>query len=320
MSSKRNGDSSPANLPENESPTCFVIMPITDPDGYEPGHFQHVFDDLFVPACAKAGYHALRADQVRETNMIHLDVLQRILDSPMVLCDLSSRNPNVLFELGLRQAFDKPVAIVQEFGTPQIFDITPLRFTNYRRDLIYHQALQDQDSIATALKATKQATGDTSSVNSIVRLLGLTHPASRTSITEGDRDSAMLQVIMAELANLRSEVRAASLRSDVPSGIGSLRTDTPDWSLELHKLRIEFDEIAFNVDNLVHDVIPAADFSDDLAQFESRLKVLMITMSDAPKRYKDAALSMRDRLRGLQSKHDQYLRSANLPQALPLEG
>jgi hypothetical protein len=117
MTSKRNGHSSAAKPSStNEKPICFIVMPISDPDGYQPGHFQHVFEDLFVPACEKAGYQALRADQVRETNLIHLDVLQRILDSSMVLCDLSSRNPNVLFELGLRQAFDKPVALVQEVG------------------------------------------------------------------------------------------------------------------------------------------------------------------------------------------------------------
>src|ERR1044072_1504133 len=94
----------------SEKPDCFVIMPITDPDSYVKGHFQHVFDDIFSPACEKAGYRPLRADQVRQTNLIHLDVLQKLIHSPMALCDLSSRNPNVLFELGLRQAFDKPVA------------------------------------------------------------------------------------------------------------------------------------------------------------------------------------------------------------------
>ena len=61
-----------------------------------------------------AGFKSVRADEVRQTNLIHLDVLQKLIESPMAICDLSSRNPNVLFELGLRQAFDKPVVLVQE--------------------------------------------------------------------------------------------------------------------------------------------------------------------------------------------------------------
>jgi hypothetical protein len=57
--------------------------------------------------------------------VIHLDVIKRLVHSPLVLCDLSARNPNVMFELGIRQAFDKPVVLVQDEKTPQIFDIAP---------------------------------------------------------------------------------------------------------------------------------------------------------------------------------------------------
>src|SRR5215510_10199244 len=106
------------STPTESKPVCFVLMPITDPEGYERGHFQHVFDNLFAPACERAGFKAVRADQVLEANFIHLDILHKILEAPMALCDLSTRNPNVLFELGLRQAFEKPVVLVQEEGTP----------------------------------------------------------------------------------------------------------------------------------------------------------------------------------------------------------
>jgi len=82
----------------SDAPECFVAMPISDPDGYEPGHFLRVYEQVFRPACERAGVRAVRADDVRETNLIHLDVLRRLVDSPVVLCDLSGRNPNVLFE------------------------------------------------------------------------------------------------------------------------------------------------------------------------------------------------------------------------------
>ena len=36
--------------------TCFVIMPISDVDGYEKGHFIRVYDYLIKPACEIAGY------------------------------------------------------------------------------------------------------------------------------------------------------------------------------------------------------------------------------------------------------------------------
>jgi hypothetical protein len=197
-------------------PECFVVMPISDPEGYESGHFQHVFDDIFSPACERAGFAAVRADQVRETNLIHLDLLQRLLRSPMVLCDLSTRNPNVLFELGLRQAFDKPVAIVQEVDTPRIFDIAPLRFTEYRKERIYHQVLEDQENISRAVAATKVAFEKGTGINSIVRILALTQPAALPEVQEANRDPA-LQIVRAELSELRNDLRRfVQTRSETP--------------------------------------------------------------------------------------------------------
>jgi hypothetical protein len=179
-------------------------MPISDPEGYSKGHFQRVYSDILVPACDRAGFKAIRGDQVSETNLIHLDILQRLLHSPMALCDLSSRNPNVLFELGLRQAFDKPVALVREVGTPRIFDIEPLRYADYRQQLLYHEVLEDQESIAESLRATFEAHGKGKGINSLVKLLSLTHPAKLVEVPDADKDP-MLQLIRAEITGLRQE-------------------------------------------------------------------------------------------------------------------
>jgi hypothetical protein len=191
-------------------PECFVIMPVSDPEGYPLGHFRHVFNDIFVPACEIAGYRAVRADQVKETNLIHLDILQRLLSSPIVLCDLSSSNPNVLFELGLRQAFDKPVVLVQEQGTPRIFDVAPLRYIEYRQAHIYHEVIEDQLTIANTITATMEAFNKGQGVNSMVRILSLTKPASFVEIQGASKDPS-LQLIRAELSELRSEVQRAMI-------------------------------------------------------------------------------------------------------------
>jgi hypothetical protein len=190
-----------------EKPLCFILMPITDPEGYEKGHFRTVYEDIFRPACEKAGFMAVRADDVGQANLIHLDILQKLIDCPMALCDLSGQNSNALFELGLRQAFDKPVVLVQETGTPQIFDIAPLRYFEYRGNLQYRDVLEDQDKIANAIKLTQEASRTGQGVNSIVKLLSLTHPAALTRIGESDKDSAWLQIIMAELKSMRTEIR-----------------------------------------------------------------------------------------------------------------
>lgn len=199
-----------------EKPVCFVLMPFSDPAGYAPGHFQRVYADIFKPAIEAAGYVAFRADDPRETEMIHLTVLRRLLDAPIALCDLSTRNPNVLFELGFRQAFDKPVVLVQETGTPTIFDIAPLRYAEYRPARLYHEVLEDQERIRQAIVATVGAREREEGVNSLVRLLALSSPASLPALREAEKDP-VLQLVREELAALRREVR--STRTTPPSEV-----------------------------------------------------------------------------------------------------
>lgn len=188
----------------DEKPTCFILMPISDPESYKPGHFKRVYEQIFKPACEKAGYKPVRADDVKQTNLIHLDMLQKILEAPMALCDLSTRNPNAMFELGIRQAFDKPVVLVQEIGTKSIFDIAPLRYTEYRNDLFYEEVIQDQENIAKAIKETEKEFTSGQGVNSIVKLLSLTKSATLPDTQDINKDP-LLQVIMAEIKSLRKD-------------------------------------------------------------------------------------------------------------------
>lgn len=188
------------------NPECFIIMPIADSEGYDKGHFSKVYEDIFKPACINSGFSPIRADEVKQTNLIHLDILQKLIESPMAICDLSSRNPNVLFELGLRQAFDKPTVLVQENGTPKIFDIAPLRYTEYRRELKYREVLEDQSLIAEAIAATKESTDKGEGVNSIVRILSLSKPATLTEVKDSD-SSSLLQLVRAEMSEMRNDFR-----------------------------------------------------------------------------------------------------------------
>lgn len=49
---------------------CFVIMPISDVEGYEKGHFERVYKDVFVPAIQKAGFKPFRADEDKGASLI----------------------------------------------------------------------------------------------------------------------------------------------------------------------------------------------------------------------------------------------------------
>ncbi|HNU30235.1 MAG TPA: hypothetical protein PKN00_13630 [Sedimentisphaerales bacterium] len=257
----------------NDSPTCFVIMPISDPVGYDQGHFRKVFDKIFAPACGKIGVRPVRADDIKGTNLIHLDILQSLLSAPIAICDLSAWNPNVLYELGLRQAFDKPVVLVQQVGTPSIFDIAPLRYVEYRRDFRYDEVLDDQEKLAEVLRVTRDGHSAGTSVNSLVRILGLVHSATLPEAT-GPASTAYLELIRSEIEKLRGDIRSRTshlqvgkdheidlaeieqLNRQIMETHKVLDTGKGDWCGGRHESCFTLERMASNVDFLVNSCLP----------------------------------------------------------------
>ncbi|NVN61920.1 hypothetical protein FGL97_01475 [Pseudomonas putida] len=200
--------------------SCFVMMPIADMDGYEPGHFRRVYEHLIKPACIAAGYTAHRADFVAASNYIIIDILKKIIESDIVICDLSGRNPNVLYELGVRQAFNLPTVLIKDTITSRIFDIQGLRTTEYSHTLRIDEVQADLSKIALALSETAAAPND---INSMIQLLG-TQPAQLPHKIEVSEDTSLilasLNDISSRISNLESNhkrLRVASSRPPSPT-------------------------------------------------------------------------------------------------------
>lgn len=94
-------------------------MPITTPDGLigqyngDSEHFSHVYDMLFQPAIEDAGFEPV-PPVTRGSDVIHANIIQKLETSDMALCDMTSLNVNVFFELGIRTALNKPVCLVSD--------------------------------------------------------------------------------------------------------------------------------------------------------------------------------------------------------------
>ena len=161
----------PPKLQETKKPVCFVLMPISDVHGYDPGHFGRVYEHLIKPSIIGAGFNPIRSDDTTKTDYIVVGIIQKIVESEMVLCDLSARNPNVMYELGIRHAFNKPVTLLRDRKTEKIFDIQGLRYTEYDESLRVDSVQKDQKKILESIKET--AIADPSSINSVVQLAGI---------------------------------------------------------------------------------------------------------------------------------------------------
>lgn len=163
-------ESSSKNLESQKNKKkCFIIMPIADHADYPTGHFQRVYDYLIKPACDKAGLEAYRADDNKASDMIMLDILQQLVECDMAICDISSRNANVFFELGLRQAFNKKTILITDGLQNAPFDISGLRHVSYSPTLRVDTVAKEVPEIADMLIDTENLPDN--KVNSIVNLL-----------------------------------------------------------------------------------------------------------------------------------------------------
>jgi nucleoside 2-deoxyribosyltransferase len=110
--------------PGQYSHRAFVIMPFSEkgenprPDNF----FEEVLTSLIKPACNAADF-GVETAQCHGSDLIHRTIIGQLDEADLVIADLSDHNPNVLFELGVRIALDKPVLLIRAKGTPPIFDV-----------------------------------------------------------------------------------------------------------------------------------------------------------------------------------------------------
>lgn len=113
--------------------SIFVISPIAklDDDGFD---FTKLFlDEIVKPAAAAArGFRVpVRADEVRAPGSITAKVVRDIVNADVCVADLTGRNPNVMYEVAIAHAADKPVILLQQEAGGPPFDFTDERVIRY---------------------------------------------------------------------------------------------------------------------------------------------------------------------------------------------
>lgn len=102
---------------------AFIAMPFSEKTtGYKQGYFDEVLKHLITPAAVRANFNSRTAKKAG-SEVIQSTIVNDLFNADLVIVDLTEHNPNVLFELGMRIAFSKPVCLIRAKGTAPIFDI-----------------------------------------------------------------------------------------------------------------------------------------------------------------------------------------------------
>lgn len=82
-------------------------------------------------ACLKTPLPAKRADEVWNISVLVNDILELINHSAVVICDLTGRNENVFYELGIAHAWGRPVIPITQKAEDVPFDLRHHRYLTY---------------------------------------------------------------------------------------------------------------------------------------------------------------------------------------------
>jgi hypothetical protein len=90
------------------------------------------YEKIYRPAIEKAGLKPIRADaDIFGTGKIIDQVWNGITQARVLVAELTSRNPNVFYELGLAHAFKKPVVLISSREEDVPFDLQHIRVIYY---------------------------------------------------------------------------------------------------------------------------------------------------------------------------------------------
>lgn len=200
----------------SDKPICFVITPIGGDESETRKWADQTFKHLIQPVAEQFRFSALRADQEDRAGIITTHIIQRLVNSELVIADLTSRNPNVFYELAVRHVTRKPLVQIIRADEDIPFDVQGMRTVKFL--LSDPDVLEDaKKQLARHVEAVKDEDQLDTPISQAVDL--------QIALESGDPDQVSLAEIASAVQNLTAEVRGqrparvhVSLPSDRPRG------------------------------------------------------------------------------------------------------
>ncbi|MCA8172476.1 hypothetical protein LGM96_34610 [Burkholderia gladioli] len=192
---------------EKEEPgflKCGIVMPIATMDGLPADHWLEVKSIIIdaVGSIEVPKFSVALVSDSEDVGVIHKRIVQGVYQADIVVCDVSGKNPNVLFELGMRLAFDKPTVIIKDDKTDYMFDTGVIEHLTYPRDLRFQKIIAFKDVLAKKVLATYNASKSDPDHSTFLKSFG-TFKVAQLKEKEASAETVMLEM----LADMQKEVR-----------------------------------------------------------------------------------------------------------------
>jgi hypothetical protein len=121
-----NNQSVKFNSSKIDSKRCFTVMPFNSVE------LNDVYEYFIKPAIEnKCDLNCIRGDDVFGSNIIMDDIRESIENSRLIIADLTGRNPNVFYEVGIAHTLKKDVLLISQTLDDVPFDLRHMRVLIY---------------------------------------------------------------------------------------------------------------------------------------------------------------------------------------------
>ena len=200
---------------EKKEKKCFVIAPIGDEGSETRGRSDQVLKHIISPAAAQCGYATTRADEMSEPGIITSQVIQRLVNDPLVVADLTGRNPNVFYELAVRHAVRKPCVQVIQLGEAIPFDVAQSRTIQVDHHDLDSVARCREQLVAQIRSVEKDPTDVDTPISVAIDIQSL-----RQSENPLEKSSAEIISMLQDLRTMVADITEAPHRRPYPSERG----------------------------------------------------------------------------------------------------
>lgn len=107
---------------------AFVVMQFSAP-------YNDVYMEVIKSVCSELEVDVLRIDETNGPGLIISDISRAILESTLIIADISPLNANVFYEVGYAHGINKPTILIAEKGTKLPFDVSPFRTLFYENTI-----------------------------------------------------------------------------------------------------------------------------------------------------------------------------------------
>jgi hypothetical protein len=102
---------------------CFVIMPFSQTTNeHTQDYWTRHYEKFLKPIIEESGSYEVHRSKSLSGDILD-QIIRALVASQLVVADLTDANPNVYWELGVRQSFQNGTITIAEFGTSLPFDL-----------------------------------------------------------------------------------------------------------------------------------------------------------------------------------------------------